>query len=184
MRKTYLRKATLPCHWSSMNKTLSLLFLNILLIPFAWSNANINTDAFLDLDHSNTTTQYNTIITVKNVESYIQENGLEKVILHFKKNARDIFIADYNGMFFVSPLHPELIGSNQYYYKDSTGAYVVQEEINKAKSGGGWLKGRWRKDPETGTYLCRKIYILPIKGNFFIGSWYHYPSDKQGECLI
>ncbi len=129
-------------------------------------------------------TQSKVIATVKNAESYIQKNGIEKAILHFRENTKDIFIADYSGLFFVSPLHPELIGSNQYYYKDPSSAYVVQEEINKAKSGGGWLKGRWRKNPETGIYQCRKIYILPIQGNYLIGSWYHYPSDKQGICSI
>lgn len=87
-------------------------------------------------------------------------------------------------MFFVSPLHPELIGKNQFNYKDPTGSLVVQEEINKAKAGGGWLKGRWRKDSLTGKYQCRKIYILPVAGSYYIGSWYHYSSDKQEVCLI
>lgn len=65
------------------------------------------------------------------------------------------------------------IGSNQFDYKDPSGVFVVQEEIEKAKAGGGWLKGRWRK-----------IYIIPIPGNYFIGSWYYYSPKKQGTCLI
>jgi hypothetical protein len=60
---------------------------------------------------------------------------------------------------------------------------VVQEEIEKAKSGGGWLKnGRWRKNPQTGLYDCRKSYIQPMLGDYFIGSWYHYPADKPVNC--
>lgn len=61
-----------------------------------------------------------------------------------RKNSDTIFIGMYNGMFYVSPLHPEQIGSNQFNYKDSSGVLVVQEEIQKAKAGGGCLKGRLR----------------------------------------
>ena len=129
------------------------------------------------------TDQSSVITVVKKAESYIKKNGIEKAIIEFR-NANDIFIGNYNGMFFVSPLHPELIGKNQFNYKDPSGTLVVQEEINKAKVGGGWLKGRWRKNSLIGKYQCRKIYILPLAGNYFIGSWYHYLSSKEGTCLI
>jgi signal transduction histidine kinase len=127
--------------------------------------------------------QLRVIAVIKKAESYIKKNGIEKTIIEFKYS-KNIVIGNYSGMFFVSPLHPELIGKNQFDYKDPTGALVVQEEINKAKAGGGWLKGRWRKNSITGKYQCRKIYILPIAGNYYIGSWYHYFSDKPGVCLI
>ncbi len=68
-----------------------------------------------------------------------------------------------------------MIGKNQLNFKDSSGVFI-QEAIEIAKAGGGWLKGRWRENPQTRTYQCRKIYILPIAGNYFIGSWYHYSS--------
>ena len=128
--------------------------------------------------------QSRVIAIVKKAENYIKKYGKEKAIVEFRKNSPDIFMGDYTGMFFVSPLHPEFIGSNQFNLKDSSGALVAQEEINKAKTGGGWLKGRWRKNPQTGQYQCRKIYILPMPGNYFIGSWYYYSSDRAGTCLI
>jgi signal transduction histidine kinase len=96
----------------------------------------------------------------------------------------DIFVGDYNGTFFVSPLHPEMVGKNELNFKDSSGVLVVQEEIAKAKAGGGWLRGRWRENPQTPVYQCKKIYILPIASNYFIVSWYHYSSDKSGVCTI
>lgn len=129
------------------------------------------------------TDQSTVIAVVKNAKAYIKKNGIEKSILEFK-NANNIFIGNYDGMYFVSPLHPELIGKNQLNYKDATGALVVQEEINKAKAGGGWLKGRWRKNSLNGKYQCRKIYIQPVTRNYYIGSWYHYSSNTQGICLI
>lgn len=135
------------------------------------SNVIVNTD------------QARVITVVKKAESYIKKNGIEKAIIEFK-NSDNIFIGNYKGMFFVSPLHHELIGKNQFNYKDPSRVLVVQEEINKAKAGGGWLKGRWRKNSITGKYQCRKIYIVPAAKNYFIGSWYHYSSDKQGICII
>lgn len=125
--------------------------------------------------------QSRVITVVKTAENYIKQNGIDKAIIAFK-NSDDIFIGNYKGMFFVSPLHPELIGKTQFNYKDALGVLVVQEEINKAKVGGGWLKGRWRKNSLVGKYQCRKVYILPASDDYFIGSWYHYSSDKQGIC--
>jgi len=133
--------------------------------------------------HPYKSTQMGIIAVIKKAERHIKKIGIEKAIIEFK-NSKNIVIGDYSGMFFVSPLHPELIGKNQFDYKDSTGALVVQEEINKAKAGGGWLKGRWRMNSMTGKYQCRKIYILPIAGNYYIGSWYHYSSDMPGVCLL
>lgn len=128
------------------------------------------------------TDQAKVIAILKKAEIYIKKYGKEKAIIEFKKS-EDIFMGDYNGIFFLSPLHPELIGHNQLNYKDPSGALVVREEIEKAKAGGGWLKARWRKNPQTGEYQCRKIYILPIPGNYYIGSWYHYSPTKQKICL-
>ena len=126
--------------------------------------------------------QANVIAVVKKAADYIQNNGIEKSIIEFRKSSNDIFVGDYNGTFFVSPLHPEMVGKNELNFKDSSGVLVVQEELAKAKAGGGWLRGRWRENPQTRVYQCRKIYILPIASNYFIGSWYHYSSDKSGVC--
>jgi len=127
--------------------------------------------------------QSSVIDVVKKAANYVQQNGVKKSIIEFQKNSNAIFMGDYKGIFFVSPLHPEMIGKNQFNYQDPSGAFVVQEEIAKAKAGGGWLKGRWRENPETKTYQCRRLYILPIADHYFIGSWYHYSSDKRGVCL-
>jgi len=84
----------------------------------------------------------------------------------------------------ASPIYPELIDTNQIDFKDPKGRLLVQEEIKKAMSGGGWLKGRWRKNPETGKYLCRKLYIYPMPGHYLIGSWYYYTPAQEEKCLI
>jgi len=158
-----------------MRKLVKLLGLTFILSHFVYANASNATITNIE--------ESKVIAVVKQAENYIKKYGMEKAIIEFK-DKDDIFMGDYNGMFYVSPLHPELIGVSQLNYRDASGALVVQEEINKAKTGGGWLKGRLRKNPQTGEDQCRKIYILPIPKNYFIGSWYYYSPNKQHTCLI
>jgi metallo-beta-lactamase class B len=129
-------------------------------------------DFYLELkkQQSQTASKSKVIAAVNKAVGYIQKNGIEKSIIAFRKNTENFFIGDYSGTFFISPLHPEMIGANQLNFQDSSGAFLVQEEIAKAQAGGGWLKGRWRINPKTKAYQCRKIYLLPIAGNYFIGS--------------
>ena len=161
-----------------MKNLIKIFGLLFILLPSCFGSTDAFNTRVMDRDQSRV------IALVKKAESYIKKYGKEKAIIEFRKNSDDIFMGDYSGMFFVSPLHPELIGNNQFNYKDSSGVLVVQEEIEKAKAGGGWLKGRWRQNPQTGKNQCRKIYIHPMPGNYLIGSWYHYTSNKQGTCLI
>lgn len=170
-------------HYAIFLKNKFNLSITSFLFFFLFCMFNINVLANIHSKNIENIDKSLVIATVKKAESFFKKNGKEKAIIEFRKNSRNIVMGDYNGMFFVSPLHPELIGTNQFNYKDPSGVLVVQEEIEKAKAGGGWLKGRWRKNPQTGKYQCRKIYILPLSGNYFIGSWYHYSSDKEGTCL-
>ena len=119
---------------------------------------------------------------IKEAERYIYSHGKKRAMLTFQKKSSRIFVINYNGSVLASPLHPEMIGTNQINFKDPSGVYAVKEEIQKAKLGGGWLKGRFRKNPETGKDACRKIYIYPMPDHYLIGSWYHYPVSKEGIC--
>jgi hypothetical protein len=158
----------------TIKKPLKLVGL-VLILFLCCLNANASNVAIEKTDQSRV------ITTLKNTENFIKKYGIKKAFIKFK-NSNNIFIGNYNGQYFVSPLHPELIGKNQYDYKDAYGALVVQEEINQAKAGGGWLKGRLRKNALTGKYQCRKIYILPVAENYFIGSWYHYSPRRESDC--
>ncbi len=121
---------------------------------------------------------------VKHAEVYIRQHVKDLAINNFKKDARHIFAIDDKGNILLSPVHPETVGTNQINYKDPSGALAVLEEVKKAKAGGGWLKGRYRKNPKTGKFECRKIYIYPMPRDYFIGSWYYYPTNKLGQCPV
>lgn len=128
--------------------------------------------------------QSSVIAYVKKAEDYIRKYGKEQAIIEFKKHSVNIFMVDYKGNIYLSPHHPESIGTNQLNSKDSSGVFVIQEDIQKAKTGGGWFHPRLRKNFQTGEYHCREIYIHPMQGNYFIGSWYSYPPDRLGNCSI
>lgn len=153
--------------------------IKVLFFSFFCLNANGSIAPFGKNDND----KLNVMRTVKYVIGYIKKYGMRKTLVHFK-DSKNIFIGNYDGFFFVSPLHPELIGKNQFNYKDPSGAFVVREEINVAKSGGGWLKGRCRFNPLKKKYQCRKIYIMPVVENYYIGSWYYYSPIRHGVCLI
>lgn len=129
------------------------------------------------------------IALVKKAKEYIAKNGKEKAIAEFNKksgkfsnNSSYVFAVDYNGTYLATINYPALIGTNQFNLKDSSGIFLVQEEIEKAKAGGGWIKDRLKKNPQTGKHECKASYILPMAGYYFIGSGYYYPADEKGNC--
>lgn len=151
-----------------------IYFLSFIVFPMPiWSG-----------EYSKNTEQYNVIELIKQADSYINDHGKEKAILKFREKSNRIFAINFNGKVLASPIHPETVGTNQINLKDPSGVFVVQEEIEKAKAGGGWLKGRFRKNPQTDQYACRKLYIHPMPGNYFIGSWYYYPATIKDSCEL
>ncbi len=129
------------------------------------------------------------ISLVQKANQYISTHGKERALEEFNKKTgifnKDtyyIFALDYEGIVLANMNNPVWIGTNQLNLQDAEGVYLVKEEIEKAKQGGGWLVGRKKKHPYTGKLECKKSYILPIKGDYFIGSGYYYPADDQGNC--
>lgn len=129
------------------------------------------------------------ISLVQKASKYISMYGREKALEEFNKKSgifnKDsyyVFALDYEGTVLANMNNPTWIGTNQINLQNSEGVYLVKEEIDKAKQGGGWLIGRKKKHPLTGKLECKKSYIQPIKGDYFIGSGYYYPAEAQGKC--
>lgn len=129
------------------------------------------------------------ISLVQKASQFISIHGKEKALEEFNrkpgifnKNSYYIFALDYNGIVLANMNNPVWIGTNQLNLQNAEGVYLVKEEIEKAKQGGGWLVGRKKKHPDTGKLECKRSYILPMKGDYFIGSGYYYSADVQGNC--
>jgi signal transduction histidine kinase len=160
------------------------LFIKVIFSIFSLLVITFSNNIYANKNSKMNIEQNKVINAIKKAEDYIKNNGKDKAIAEFKKSSPDIFAIAYDGTFLASSIYPEMIGTNQINYRDPSGVLVVQEEIEKAKAGGGWLKGRWRKNPQTGKYGCRKIYIQPMKGDYLIGSWYFNSANKKENCLI
>lgn len=68
------------------------------------------------------------------------------------------FVYDYDGLNLVSPRQTELINTNQWEMRDSEGTPVVQEFINTARSGAGYVEHLWPK-PSTGEDARMITYV-------------------------
>ncbi len=126
---------------------------------------------------------------VNNAKDYIETHEKEKAMAEFNKKSgkfsKDssyIFAIDYSGTCLANINYPHLVGTNQLMLRDPYHVFLVREEIEKAKSGGGWLAARVKKNPHTGKHECKESYVLPMPGNYFIGSGYYFPADKNGNC--
>ena len=130
------------------------------------------------------------VALVEKAKDFIQTNGKEKAIAEFNKkygefsyNSNYVAIVDYDGTFQANINWPALIGTNQINFQSPSGVFVVQEEIEKAKAGGGWIENpRFSKNPQTDNHECKKIYVLPMEGDYLIASGYYYNTNNQGNC--
>jgi hypothetical protein len=82
---------------------------------------------------------------------YLNEHGTEKAFAAFNDPTGEfcykdayIFAIDMNGIILAHGGDIELVGTNQYYLKDSVGIYFIQEFIKLiTEQDEGWIKYRW-----------------------------------------
>lgn len=125
---------------------------------------------------------------LRSAVNYIKEKGKTSAIGEFNKSDglftkehKYIFVIDYLGIILSNPKNPDLVGKNQNDLQDSDGRYITREAIEKAKLGGGWILYRF-KNPENDKIECKKSFILPLPGEYLIGSGYYYPPNASGGC--
>lgn len=129
-------------------------------------------------------------VLVQKAKKYIEIYGKEKAMIEFNKKLGEfsnrssyIFALDYDSNYLATINYPNLVGVNQFNLKDPHRTFLVEEEIEKARSGGGWIKtARLKKNPDTNKFECKKSYILPMPGDYLIGSGFYYQPDKEGNC--
>jgi cytochrome c len=81
-----------------------------------------------------------------------------------------IFIFDEKGNELVNGGFPELEGENLWDRKDTSGRYVIQEEVSLVKAkGSGWIDVLWPKPGQTKEINCR-VFLkgVTVDGNLLI----------------
>ncbi|MCK5632140.1 cache domain-containing protein [bacterium] len=91
-----------------------------------------------------------------------------------------VFLYDLNGNVIAHGDNPDYVGTNQSKVVDDTGRYFVQEMIDKAKAGGGWIDYKIRNS-------SRFVYVELVKigkNKFVIGSGLHPISKPEMMQLL
>ena len=102
--------------------------------------------------------------------TFFKEQGKEKGCAEImnpngKLRKGKLFITanDYKGVVLASVVRPQFVGQNHFGLKDPDGKYFVQEGIEIAKKGGGWLEYSFT-DPDTKKIAPRKTWVQPVAG--------------------
>jgi signal transduction histidine kinase len=96
----------------------------------------------------------------------------------FRKGEVYLFAFDTNGVCLAHGKEMNLVWSNLYELKDTYGNPIVQEIINKARGGGGWITYHWRN-------ATKNAYVKEVRvGNktYILGSGY-YPHSKPDAVV-
>lgn len=88
-----------------------------------------------------------------------------------------IFALDMKGFVLAHPINKKLIGKNLYKIKDLNRHYFVQDMINKAKDGEGWVNYYW-KHPTKRRIMKKSSYVMRIDKNYFIGCGFYHNKKK------
>lgn len=124
---------------------------------------------------------------LKKAEDYVKTKGKKEALAEFNKSdgqfttdAYYIFVIDYKGNMLADGSAPNVVGQNVLILKNIDNKNVVQDMIEKAKAGGGWVEYRWT-NPINNLIECKKSLVKPMD-DYFIAVGYYYRPNADGEC--
>jgi signal transduction histidine kinase len=107
---------------------------------------------------------------------YAKVNGKEKALAEFTDQNGEfaqgelyIYAYDYSGTVLAHGGNPSLVGQNLYNMEDANGVKVIQELINLARQGGGWLSYLW-DNPTTQKNEPKLGYAVAVDDTWWLGS--------------
>jgi signal transduction histidine kinase len=83
-----------------------------------------------------------------------------------------IFGYDFEGNVKAFGGKPEMVGKNLWNLKGAGGKLLIQELVNTAKTGEGWVDYKW-SNPTTNKIADKTSYVKKINDNFWIGAGYY-----------
>jgi hypothetical protein len=132
--------------------------------------------------------QHATVKLVNNAITLVKQHGRDMAFAEFNRNpgiyskgSAYVFAIDFNGSMLANGYNANLIGAHVLDLKNVDGIYMYQVLTEKAKGGGGWVQYR-ELNPDTNQIECRKNYIMPVEGTYYIGSGFYYPVNSNRGC--
>lgn len=124
---------------------------------------------------------------VKNGYEFMKKSGLSAAVNEFTSRQADTFrygdlyliVWDMKGKVVAHGANLDAVGINQFDLKDEDGKFYVQEIIEKAKRGGGWIDFKMKN-------AFQSIYVEKVElgsDNFVIGSGL-YPISKRETAIL
>ena len=102
--------------------------------------------------------------------AFYKETGKAKAIAEFNnpkgqwvKGDLYVVVQGFDGVLIANGGNPALVGQNHFEVKDPTGKLFVQEMVETAKKGSGWVTYEW-VNPVTKKIGTKKAWIQRIEG--------------------
>jgi polar amino acid transport system substrate-binding protein len=115
---------------------------------------------------------------------FAQENGKEKALEvfndpegNFTRDGRYIFAYDYDGQNLALPYQTELVGTNRIDAQDPNGVYFIQQIIDVAKMGNGFLYYIYPDPSRNMTDTLKLSYAVDVDGTWLLGSGIYADSE-------
>lgn len=110
----------------------------------------------------------------KSLEAFNDPKG------NFTREGRYIFAYDYEGRTLALPYQPELIGTNRFDAQDPNGVYFIQQAIDVARMGNGFLYYIYPDSSRNMTLALKLSYVANIDDTWFLGSGI-YAKGKEAD---
>jgi polar amino acid transport system substrate-binding protein len=114
---------------------------------------------------------------VEVARNFARENGKEKSLEvfndpagDFARDGRYIFAYDYEGLTLALPHQPELIGTTRIDAQDTNGVDFIQQLIDTAKMGDGFLYYVYPDSSRNMDPALKLSYVVDVDGTWFLGS--------------
>jgi signal transduction histidine kinase len=108
---------------------------------------------------------------------FTKENGKQKSLEifndpsgNFTREGRYVFAYDYEGLTLALPYQPELIGTSRIEAQDPNGVDYIQQFIDVAKRGNGFLYYIYPDPSINMTPALKLSYVADVDGTWFLGS--------------
>lgn len=127
----------------------------------------------------------NVTALVKRGVKHFNSWGRERAALDFNQQSGEfvlgdigLFMYDFKGNVLSQSTFLEYVGQNLFDLRSSSGDYLVQNLIQRAQHGGGWIYYQWRKD-------LAAAYVEKVSdkdGDYLIGAAF-YPDTKKEHVI-